>query len=187
MLSRVVFTVIVLASLPDVASAVGSAAAPPEAPLRDCGARHESSKPITDRVTANDVRVGPFVMIRYPEWRKPLRAYGANPQPEEWPYVLKAPVRLRAGATVTLAIAPAAADLVALLPSNSQEWLPAVRFRACASNRRAHAYKGTVGPITGFGLALGLKNPSACIPMEIWFENRATPLRRIVPIGRLRC
>ena len=165
----------------------GSLAAPPEAPLRGCGTRHESNQPLTDRVTNNDVRFGALFVTRYPEWRKPLRAFGANPDPDIWPYVLKMPVRLSAGRVATIAIAASATDRFALLPSNSREWLPAVRFKACASGTRAHAYNGTVGPFTGFGMSIGLKKPTGCVPIEVWLANQTSPIRRVVPIGRTRC
>jgi hypothetical protein len=170
-----------------VPAAGTSRAAPPDAPLQDCRARHESSQPYTSLTNANDVVFGPLILTRYLGWRKPLRASAGNPNPEEWPYVLKTPVRLRAGITATFAIAPAAADIAAILPSSTLEWLPAVRFRACAASKRAHAYTGTIGPITGFGQVIAIKRPSACVPIEVWLSNRVTPIRRVVPIGRPRC
>jgi hypothetical protein len=185
--AKTLLTVALCGAAALVASAATHAVAPPEALMRDCSARYESNQPIVDRPTANDVRFGALVLTRYPEWRKPLKAYGANPEPEVWPYVLKAPVRLRAGTTATFAIAPAARNVAAILPSASREWVPAVRFRSCAANKRAHAYTGTVGPLTVFGQVIGLKKPSACVPIEVWLDGRATPIRRVVAIGRTRC
>jgi hypothetical protein len=169
------------------ASAMALAAGPPTAPLRDCNSRIETNRPYTGRVTADDVRLGPVILTRYPDWRRPLRTSASNPDPDDWPYILKAPVRLRAGTTATLAIAPEATDLAAILPGDTREWLSAVRFHACAPSKRAFAYTGKVGPFTGFGQVIGLKKPSVCVPIEVWLENRAAPVRRIVPVGRLHC
>jgi hypothetical protein len=56
-----------------------------------------------------------------------------------------------------------------------------------AQRLKAFAYRGTVGKFTGFPFAIGLKQRSACIPMQVWVEGREVPLRRVVPVGRGSC
>jgi hypothetical protein len=155
---------------------------PPDAPLRDCASRGESNRPLSGRVGPNDIRFGPLILQRYPEWKKPLRASDA---PADWPYIVKAPVKLRAETAVTLTVAPEATGVAAF--AHGRDWVAAVRFEACFANQPAFAYRGTVGAITGFPLAVALKKRSACVPIEAWVDGRANPLRRLVPLGRRRC
>lgn len=51
----------------------------------------------------------------------------------------------------------------------------------------AWAYAGTVGRYTGFPFAIGRVPRTAYVPMEVWVDGRATPFRRVVPIGRATC
>jgi hypothetical protein len=157
-------------------------AGPPEAAVRDCGSRGEGPAPISAALRPGDLRYGPVIVHPYPGWAKPLTT--GNPL-ADWPYVLKMPLKLHAGTTVTLAIAPAATAFAAL--SFEAQWVPAVRFEACRASQPAFAYKGKVGPVTSFPMAIALKRRSACVPLELWLEGRPLPLRRMLPIGRPRC
>ena len=51
----------------------------------------------------------------------------------------------------------------------------------------AWAYAGTVGRYTGFPFAIGRVPRTACVPMEVWVEGQAAPIRRLVPFGRRSC
>ena len=103
-----------------------------------------------------------------------------------WPFAAKTPVVLPARSKVVLAIAPRAIAQAAF-QSGRGGYVSAVRFEACPAGEPAFAYHGTVGRFTGFPFAIGLRRRSACIPMELWIDGRATPIRRIVPIGRRSC
>jgi hypothetical protein len=169
------------------ASTAALAGGPPKGPLVGCRARQESNQPYSDRVSASEIRLGPLILTPYPFSRKPLTRSRSNPQPDEWPYVVKVGARVRAGQTVTLAIASRAVGLAAILPADTRKWVFAVRFHACAADTPAHAYSGSVGPVTGFGQVVAIKKPSACIPIEVWVAFRASPIRRVIAIGRPRC
>ena len=92
---------------------------------------------------------------------------------------------LRARTTLVLAIAPEAQHLAAF--QHRGRFVPAIRFEACRERTPAWAYAGTVGRYTGFPFAIGRVSRSACVPMEVWVDGRATPFRRVVPIARATC
>lgn len=98
---------------------------------------------------------------------------------------MKAPVLLRARSRVILSIPPEASELAAFQHRNG--WVSAVRFTACFERVRAFAYDGTVGPTTFFPLGIGLRERSACVPLDLWIDGQRSPLRRVVPIGRPTC
>lgn len=148
----------------------------PEA-FRPCGSRGEGNKPqaLPSPVGA---RIGPLVI--WPSIRS--RVYGTN---GEWAFSVKAPIVLPARTNVTLAVAPEAVHLVGFQAAGG--WVSSVRFEACRENVRAFAYNGTVGRYTGFPFGFGLARRSMCVPMEVWVEGKATPIRRLVPFGRRSC
>jgi hypothetical protein len=164
---------------------VGIAASPPTAQrpvgeLRDCSSRGEGRSP--QRLpTHPGVRIGPLLL--WPSVMLPPAADPANGS--EWPFVQKAPVILPARAKVVLAIAPEAQHLAAF--QHRGRYVSAIRFEACRERTPAFAYRGTVGKYTGFPFAIGRVARSACVPMEVWVDGRATPVRRVVPIGRASC
>ncbi len=163
-----------------VGAALVSAGAPPDAGLRNCRTRGEGTAPIRMSVTRDDVRFGPLVI----GFVRNRVAAGATERPD-WPFVAKAPLLLPAHSRVVLAIAPEAARLAAF--QHEGGWVSAVRFTACAERVQAFAYRGTVGGTTFFPFAIGIQQPSACVPMELWIDGRQSPLRRVVPIGRRHC
>lgn len=152
---------------------------PPNPALRDCRSRAEGRAPIEMKVTRNDVRIGPLVLGN-------VRAadVGQTDDPD-WPYAKKTPVLLEARSRVVLAIAPGASSIATLQHRN--DWVPAVRFHACFERVRAFAYDGTVGPTTFFPFGIGLRQRSACVPIQLWIDGRSTPTRRVVPVGRRTC
>jgi hypothetical protein len=103
-----------------------------------------------------------------------------------WPFLVKAPVVLPARTQAVLAIAPEAIDRAAF-QGRPRGFTSAVRFEACREREPAFAYRGTVGKLTGFPFAIVLTKSPACIPMELWIDGRATPIRRLVPFGRRSC
>ena len=171
---------LVVGPVASVGASQGSAEAPPDAGLRNCRSRGAGTAPIKMSVTRNDVRFGPVVIGSV----RNRVATGATARPD-WPFVTKAPLLLPARSRVVLAIAPEAATLAAF--QHHGGWLSAVRFTACAERVRAFAYRGTVGRTTFFPFAIGIRERSACIPMELWIDGRQSPLRRVVPIGRRDC
>jgi hypothetical protein len=153
--------------------------APPTRELRDCRTRGEGRSPQKLPVPAG-VRIGPLVI-----W--PSVRMGAGPAGSgSWPFVVKAPIVLPARTQVVLAIA-AEAISGAAFQSHRRGWVSAVRFHACREREPAFAYRGTVGKYTGFPFAIGLKQRSACIPMEVWVDGKMAPIRRVVPVGRRSC
>ncbi len=120
-----------------------------------------------------------------PSIRSRVEAYGTR---SEWAFYVKAPIVLPARSKVTLAVAPEATHLIGFQAA-SGAWASSVRFEACRENVRAYpgAYNGTVGAYTGFPFGFGLARRSLCVPLELWVEGRATPIRRLVPFGRRTC
>jgi hypothetical protein len=92
------------------------------------------------------------------------------------------PARVRA----TLAIAPEAAGTAGLW-SQQGGYVSSVRFVACREREPSWGYKGTVGRYTQFPFGFALKQPSACVPMEVWLDGEAVPRRLVVPVGRSSC
>ena len=169
--------------LPALAAAFGitaADAAPPEAELRNCRTRAEGTAPTRMIVGPNDVRLGPLVLGNV----RSLGGAGRSVDPT-WPWVKKMPVLLPARARVVLAISPEAAERAAFQHRNG--WAHAIRFTACYERVRAWAYAGTVGKTTFFPSAIGLRKRSLCLPLELWVDGQAQPLRRVVPIGRRSC
>jgi hypothetical protein len=117
------------------------------------------------------------LIVKYVRSRTALRR-SSDPR---WPFAAKAPILLRAGARVVLKLAPRAAF------QHRGGWASALRFEACAEDEPAWVYNGTVGKITFFPLAIGTRQRHICVPIELWIEGRATPVRRVVPIGRRTC
>jgi hypothetical protein len=165
-----------------VSSAVASPSADPERPttweLRDCRTRGESNSPQKAPVSPG-VRIGPLII--WPTVRMTGRTNNAT-----WMFAAKAPIVLPARTKVVLAIAPEAISRAAF-QSHRSGYVSAVRFEACREREPAFAYRGTVGKLTGFPFAIGLTQKSACIPMDVWIDGQATPIRRIVPVGRRSC
>jgi hypothetical protein len=126
------------------------------------------------------VRLGPLLI-----WPS-VRFHSQQTTNPDWPYAVKAPVVLPARVKVVLAIAPEAVSRAAF-QSHRRGYVSAVRFEACREREPAFAYHGTVGKLTGFPFAIGLTHESDCVPMEVWVDGRATPTRRVVPVGRRSC
>ena len=172
--------VLVVYAYADVGIAQPSAEAPPDAQLRDCRSRAEGRAPIKMKVGSTDIQIGPLVLGNV----RNTRGAGPTDQPD-WPFATKTPVLLPAGARVVLAIAPEAVTQAAFQHRNG--WVSAIRFTACFERVRAFAYRGTVGPTTFFPFGIGLRQRTACIPMDLWIEGRSSPVRRVVPLGRRSC
>jgi hypothetical protein len=171
--------VLVAYAYADVGTGQPSAEPPPDAQLRNCRSRAEGSAPIRMKVESNDIRIGPLVLGNVRSTR-----IGPTDQPE-WPFATKTPVLLPARARVVLAIAPEAVTRAAF--QHRSGWVSAVRFTACFERVRAFAYQGTVGSTTFFPFGIGLRQRSACIPMDLWIEGRSSAVRRVVPLGRRSC
>ena len=180
---RVLALVVALAGAGISADAVWSQLVqegPPEAELRNCRSRAEGRAPIQMVVRPNDFRIGPLVLGNV------RSADGDGPSGDpEWPIGRKIPVLLPARSRVVLAIAPEARDRAELQHRNT--FVQAVRFTSCFERVPAWAYHGTVGSTTFFPFGIRLRERSLCLPMELWTEGRALPVRRLVPINRRSC
>jgi hypothetical protein len=154
---------------------------PPEA-SRLCGSRGDGSKP-QELPSPVGARIGSLVI--WPSIRN--RVEKVRPS-GDWAFSVKAPIILPARSKVTLAVAPEATHLVGFQAGDGS-WVSAIRFEACRANARAFpgAYDGTVGKYTGFPFAFGLARRSMCVPLEVWLAGRTTPIRRLVPFGRIAC
>jgi hypothetical protein len=115
--------------------------------------------------------------------RKPTQATNAS----AWPYVLKAPILVRARARVTLAIASEAVGTAGMWRHGGGGVVSTVRFLACRERQLVHTYRGTVGRFTQFPFAFALMTPSACVPMDVWIDGASEPQRVVVPVGRSTC
>jgi hypothetical protein len=175
----VLITVFLMVIVSSTSAASGADPAPPTTELRDCRTRGEGKSPQKLPVPAG-VQIGPLVI-----WPS-VRMDPGPPGYGVWPFVIKAPIVLPARVKVVLAIAPQAISRAAF-QSHRHDWVSAVRFEACREREPAWAYRGTVGKFTGFPFAIGLKQRSACIPMEVWIEGKTATIRRVLPVGRTSC
>jgi hypothetical protein len=146
---------------------------------RTCSSRGEGRSPQRP-APAGSVRIGPLFL-----WPSIWTTRGGRTSDPEWRFAIKAPVVLPARARVVLAVAPEAHDVAAF--QHGSRYVAAIRFEACRERVPAWAYAGTVGKLTGFPFAIGLKRRSACVPMELWIDGRDQPLRKVVPVGRRSC
>jgi hypothetical protein len=160
-------------------SAAPRAAPPTAGDLRDCRTRGEGRGP-QKLPTPPGVRVGPLIL-----WPS-LRLRTTRTSDVTWLFVAKAPVVLRARTKLVFAIAPSAVSRAAF-QSHRGGYVSAVRFVACRETQQAFAYDGTIGRYTGFPFAIGLKQRSACVPVEVWLDGQSTPIRRVIPVGRRSC
>ena len=83
---------------------------------------------------------------------------------------------LPARARATLSIAPEAVGTAGLSDLKGG-YVSTVRFLACREREPSRGYRGTVGKYTGFPFAFAAKEPSACVPLEVWLDGEVTPLR----------
>jgi len=172
----------VVAAVSVLASGVAAAQPTADRPvgeLRDCRSRGEGRSP-QKLPPIPGVRIGPLLF-----WPSIKTRQGNEPNGSEWPYILKAPVILPARTKLVLAIAPEAQGLAGF--QHRGRYVSSIRFQACRERVPAWVYAGTVGTYTGFPFAIGLTQRSACVPMEVWVDGRADPIRRVVPMGRRSC
>ncbi len=166
-------------------ASIASSSETPPAPeaLRPCSSRGDSSKPQALPIPAG-ARIGPLVI--WPSIRTRVEDYGTSKT--AWAFYAKAPIVLPARTNVTLVVPPEAVHLIGFQAAGGT-WVSSVRFEACRQNVRAYpgAYDGTVGKYTGFPFGFGLARRSMCVPLEVWVEGRATPIRRLIPVGRRTC
>lgn len=157
-----------------------SATAPETSELRGCRSRGEGTKPQQLPATPG-VRLGPLVI-----WPTVRTSVDPTTSSDPWRFYVKAPIVLGARVRAVLAVAPEATGLVGM-QGRGGGWVSAIRFQACRERTPAWTYDGTVGKHTGFPFGFGLARRSACIPMELWIDGQATPIRRLVPFGRRSC
>jgi hypothetical protein len=146
--------------------------------VRSCSTRGDSNRPAKPPATGA-VRIGPLII--WPSVRRIGPTTDAS-----WPYGTKAPVMLPARVRATLSIAPEAIGTAGLWRLRGG-YVSAVRFLACREREPSHGYRGTVGKFTQFPFSFALKQPSACVPMDVWVDGEATPHRVAVPVGRATC
>ena len=146
--------------------------------VRSCSTRGDSNRPAKPPATGG-VRIGPLII--WPSVRR------IGPTTDAlWPYGTKAPVMLPARVRATLSIAPEAIGTAGLWRMRGG-YVSTVRFLACREREPSRGYRGTVGKFTQFPFSFALKQPSACVPMDVWVDGEATPHRVVVPVGRATC
>jgi hypothetical protein len=153
--------------------------APETSEIRGCGSRGETNRPQRLPGTPGE-RIGPLVI-----WPTVRTGVVRTPGNAAWLWYVKAPIVVPARVRAVLAVAPEAAGLAAMQGRNGT-WVSSVRFEACRESTPAWVYDGTVGRYTGFPFAFALSG-RGCVPLELWIEGRATPIRRLVPFGRRSC
>ena len=149
----------------------------PEA-VRGCSTRGDSNRP-SKPPASGAITIGPLII-----WPT-IRSTGPTTN-KAWPYAAKAPVMLPARARATLSIAPEAVGTAGLSDLKGG-YVSTVRFLACREREPSRGYRGTVGKYTGFPFAFAAKEPSACVPLEVWLDGDVAPLRVVVPFGRRAC
>jgi hypothetical protein len=159
-------------------AAAPKAGAPLPDDVRGCATRGDSNRPAKPPATGA-IRIGPLII-----WPS-VRVVGPTTD-ASWPYGAKAPVMLPARVRATLSIAPEAVGSAGLWRMRGG-YVSTVRFLACREREPSHGYRGTVGKFTQFPFSFALKEPSACVPMEVWVDGEATPHRLVVPVGRNAC
>jgi hypothetical protein len=161
--------------------AATTAARVAEAPvgeLRHCGSRGDSTKPARPP-TPVGARIGPLVI--WPSSRTRVEPYAR----EQWRYYVKAPIILPARTKAVLAVAARATSLAAF--HHRDGFVSAIRFEACPERTPSWGYAGRVGKYTSFPFGFVLTRRPACVPMELWIDGEAAPIRRLVPFGRRDC
>jgi hypothetical protein len=145
--------------------------------LRHSGRRQQAAE------AADDPRSTDRPLVIWPSVRR-VEQYG-HPN---WAYYVKAPIILPARTKAVLAVAPEATSLVAF-QARGNRFVSTVRFEACREREPAFpgAYRGTVGKYTGFPFGFVLARRPSCVPLEVWIDGRAEPIRRLVPFGRRSC
>jgi hypothetical protein len=134
-----------------------------------------------------DQRVEPPVRFDHPEAVRlgPLTLYRTGSEDRAdvpRPLVLKLPVAVDAGATVTVrASAPAA-----LRSGHRRTGAPAIAYTACPAGEPLFSSDtGTVGPRTGFAGDLTLPEPG-CVVLRAFVDGRPVG-RTQIPVGVPRC
>jgi hypothetical protein len=161
------------------ATAVTRADRPVPDDVRSCATRGDSNRPAKPPA-AGAIRVGPVII-----W--PTVRHVDQTSNTSWPYVTKAPVMLPARERATLSIAPDAVGTAGLWRMHGGGYVSTVRFLACREREPSHGYRGTVGKFTQFPFSFSLRQPSACVSMEVWVDGEAAPHTLEVPIGRSAC
>jgi hypothetical protein len=156
-------------------------------PTRDCASRGEGPEPVTRLAEPDDMRFGPAA----------FRGLKALADPHEFRrhrsgrgrYLVKTPLMVGAGRSVTVSIARADRDVAGLNFVNDAPHaggVAAVRFVACAEDEPSFAHAGGVGPVTAFPGGWALSRP-ACVRVVVRVPGRSAPYRRDVPFGVRRC
>lgn len=161
-------------------------------PVRLCSDRGEGKAPITRFSTPSDVIAGrvAFRSLRTFSSRTKLlkSALGTG---KDRVYFVKAAAIVRTGAPVAISIVPRDRHLAALtfVRGTGSVGLglgyPIERLEPCAPGTKAFAYKGKVGPLTGFPGGFVVTRP-ACVTIVVT-SGKATPIRRIVSLGAGAC
>lgn len=164
------------------------AVAAPSAPLAGCRDRIEGGNPRYNPARdPQNVTIGPvsFSGLARAASRRAFETYRTREG-----YGVKAAASVRAGETVTIAIAAPDRGRVRIQYPNEQTRgdppAAAARLAACSADEPSFSGRGTVGSTTGFAGGFTLDRPT-CATIEVYVEGRAEPLRRTVSFGAGRC
>lgn len=177
---------IVLAALVLIGSGGRADAAPTQEAeaVLGCDQRNQSRTPRRSLATGSDIRIGVVAFHRLGYFARTRTNFLKNGNV----YVLKTPLFVAAGRTVTVSVAPGARGRAALFyrrgafPQELAAADASTKFVACARHFRA----GSVGVATEFGGGFVVTRPG-CVPLEVWVDGASSPLRRRVPVGVSRC
>ena len=175
------FAAVRLAEDPAEPTRAAAAAPPPDAYVARCGRQSIASFP--EAFTSRDnLVVGPLAMIgaRRPMTSAGAREFGGN----------KYPLLVRAGRTVTVAVAQRSASLFyasrgggALTRTEVADGHRAITFRACEPRRAESDADGD--PVTFWSGFVLVARPM-CVRLNVWIGEASGPRRAGIPIGR-RC
>jgi hypothetical protein len=169
-----------------VAVSVAAAPAAAAVPQRTCRTRAEGSAPPRRFAGPNDVLVGPVAFVGLRNVADPAE-FATFENRAETRFLVKAAIGVRAGRSVTVAIAPEDQSVAGLTyvrgPAGG---VPAVRFSACGKNEPAFSYNGPVGLKTGFAGGFSLTE-ARCVHIAVTDRARKKVYRRVVAFGTEGC
>jgi hypothetical protein len=163
--------------------------------VRDCASRVEGRR--LRAVRRHDLIAGPVVFHGFRQYsriarRNPSEAFRSR-NGEYRP--LKMVTDVRAGAVVTVAIAPADRQRAALFyrtpfPAGRRafgfrldEGQAVVRFESCSANQPRFSGRGVVGGRTQFNGGFVFTEPQ-CLRLDFYYRSRTRPVRYVEPFGR---
>jgi hypothetical protein len=162
--------------------AAPAAAAP--VPKRDCRSRGEGTRPVTRLVSPGDLQIGPVAFLGLARVANPgtFEKYRSGRDDR---FLLKTPLKVRAGRVVTVSVRPlgsAAVGLTFVQDVPLDTGVPAVKFFACDKDERSFFGNRKVGPVTVFPGGFTLSEPQ-CTVVRVRVRGHLFVYSRLVSFG----